>query len=116
LTGRNSWQLEEAANHICHFPSKFRTYPEALSRQGYFVGMTGKGWAPGKPGTMTGTPFQSRTLKPPTSGISNRDYAANFKDFLEARPAGRPWCFWYGGHEPHRGYEYGSGAAKGGTN
>src|SRR5438105_15494493 len=83
--------------------------------------MTGKGWGPGNPGLadgkpreLAGTPFQSRAAPPPTSGISSRDYAANFKDFLDARPAGRRWCFWYGGFEPHRGYEYGSGAAKGG--
>ena len=30
------------------------------------------------------------------------------------RPADQPWCFWYGSVEPHRGYEYGSGVAKGG--
>ena len=24
LTGRNSWQLKEAANHICYFPPEFR--------------------------------------------------------------------------------------------
>src|SRR5436190_8846501 len=121
LTGRNSWQLEEAANHVCFFPEKFATYPETLARHGYFVGMTGKGWGPGnagvvagKPRELTGKPFQSLTLKPPTSGISNRDYAANFKAFLYARPVGRRWCFWYGGQEPHRGYEFGSGVSKGG--
>ncbi|MBP9874440.1 MAG: sulfatase-like hydrolase/transferase, partial [Haliscomenobacter sp.] len=47
LTGRNSWQLEEAANHYRFFPSKFLTYVEALSHKGYFVGSTGKAWAPG---------------------------------------------------------------------
>ena len=26
----------------------------------------------------------------------------------------KPWCFWYGAIEPHRGYEFGSGVAKGG--
>jgi N-sulfoglucosamine sulfohydrolase len=26
LTGRNSWQLEEAANHIQFFPAKFKTW------------------------------------------------------------------------------------------
>src|SRR5690606_12425520 len=31
LTGRNSWQLEEAANHSPHFPEKFKTYAEALA-------------------------------------------------------------------------------------
>lgn len=121
ITGRNSWQLEAAANHICHFPAKFKTYAEALSENGYFVGYTAKGWAPGDPGQiegrprqLTGTPFNRRTLKPPTTGISPIDYAANFRDFLAARPAGKPFCFWYGGLEPHRGYEYGSGVAKGG--
>lgn len=43
LTGRNSWQLEEACNHWCYFPSKFRTWPEAFVQNGYHVGMTGKG-------------------------------------------------------------------------
>jgi len=38
LTGRNSWQLEAACNHICFFPTKFKTYCEALADHGYFVG------------------------------------------------------------------------------
>jgi N-sulfoglucosamine sulfohydrolase len=121
LTGRNSWQLEEAANHWCFFPAKFKVYTEALAEHGYQVGMTGKGWAPGiassaegKTRHLAGTPFQERTTRPPASGISNRDYAANFHDFLDSVDRGRPWCFWYGGHEPHRRYEYGSGIAKGG--
>ena len=48
LTGRNSWQLEAAANHWCYFPAKFKTYAEALAEHGYFVGFTGKGWGPGR--------------------------------------------------------------------
>jgi arylsulfatase A-like enzyme len=121
LTGRNTWQLKEACNHIPFFPPEFKTYAEALNDQGYFVGKTAKGWAPGvardknnKPRQLTGTPFDKRTAKPPAKGISNKDYAANFKDFLDARPDGQPWCFWYGCYEPHRRYEYGSGVAKGG--
>jgi arylsulfatase A-like enzyme len=121
LTGRNSWQLKAAANHWCYFPAEFKTYAEALSEQGYFVGMTAKGWAPGvaldangKPRQMAGKPFNQRTSKPPTTGINRNDYAGNFQDFLDAAPAGKPWCFWYGATEPHRGYEYGSGVAKGG--
>ena len=47
LTGRNSWQLEEATNHVPFFPTKFKTYAEALSENGYHVGFTAKGWAPG---------------------------------------------------------------------
>jgi len=121
LTGRNPWQLKAAANHWCYFPPEFKTYAEALGENGYFVGMTQKGWAPGvakdaagKLRQMAGQPFNKRKLKPPTTGISANDYAANFEDFLDAAPKGTPWCFWYGCVEPHRGYEYGSGAAKGG--
>ncbi len=121
LTGRNSWQLKAACNHIPYFPPEFKTYAESLGERGYFVGMTCKGWAPGvatnavgRPRQMAGLPFNRRTAKPPARGIGNNDYAANFADFLEATPRGQPWCFWYGAVEPHRGFEYGAGVAKGG--
>ncbi|MBI1373385.1 MAG: sulfatase-like hydrolase/transferase [Phycisphaera sp.] len=118
LTGRNSWQLEEAANHWCYFPEKFKVYTEALSDAGYFVGSTGKGWAPGKVvgnrGPLAGKPYQKQHAKPPTSGISSIDYASNFNDFLDDRPTDKPFCFWYGATEPHRGYEFQSGIKKGG--
>ena len=121
LTGRNSWQLKAACNHYCFFPPEFKTFPEALSENGYFVGMTAKGWAPGvatnaagQPRQMTGREFDDRKATPPTKGIAANDYAANFGDFLKAAPKGTPWCFWYGCREPHRRYEYGSGVAKGG--
>jgi len=121
LTGRNPWQLKAAANHSPHFPPEFKTYPEALDGLGYFTGATGKGWAPGvaktqngSPRQMTGRPFDRLSAPPPTRQIANNDYAGNFEAFLDAAPKGQPWCFWYGCHEPHRGYEAGSGAAKGG--
>jgi len=121
LTGRNPWQLKEAANHWCYFPPEFKTYAEALGEQGYYVGMTGKGWAPGvatnaagDPRQMAGKPFNERTLSPPTTQVDRNDYAANFHDFLKAAPAGQPWGFWFGCREPHRDYEFGSGVAKGG--
>jgi arylsulfatase A-like enzyme len=121
ITGRNTWQLEEAANHICHFPAKFKGWGEALAEHGWFVGHTMKGWGPGiandasgKTRQLTGAAFNKRKAAPPTPGISNNDYAANFTDFLDAAPKDAPWCFWYGAIEPHRGYEFGSGVAKGG--
>ena len=121
LTGRNSWQLEEACNHTPNFPAKFTSYVEALQEHGYFCGATGKTWSPGNPGMRNGQPrklagpgFSKRSAKPPARGISSNDYAANFQDFLDAKPEGQPWCFWYGATEPHRRYEYGSGVNKGG--
>lgn len=121
LTGRNSWQLKEAANHICYFPPEFKGWCEVLAENGWFVGHTVKGWGPGsandaqgKPRLMTGRAFNKRKAAPGTTGIGPADYAGNFVDFLEAAPKGQPWCFWVGCIEPHRGYEYGSGVAKGG--
>lgn len=121
LTGRNSWQLEEAANHSPYFPAKFATFVEVLGQHGYHTGYTAKGWAPGDPGTvagqarqLTGTPYNQRTTTPPTAAINSNDYAANFAEFLEQKPADQPFCFWYGSTEPHRGYAFGSGIAQGG--
>ena len=122
ITGRNPWQLKAAANHWSFFPPEFKSYQEALGEQGYFVGLTGKGWGPGvaknaagQNREMAGKPFDDKKLPAkPTKGISPADYAANFNAFLDAAPKNQPWSFWYGGHEPHRGYEYGSGVAKGG--
>ena len=121
LTGRNPWQLEAAANHIPYFPAKFKTYPEILSQNDYFVGMTEKGWAPGiavdengSPRQMAGRPFNARKLTPPTRHISTNNYTENFRDFLNAKPVDQPWCFWYGSIEPHRAYEANSGRLLGG--
>ena len=47
LTGRNSWQLKEAANHICYFPPEFKGWGEVLAEHGWKVGYTMKGWGPG---------------------------------------------------------------------
>ncbi len=121
LTGRNSWQLEEAGNHVGNFPKKFKSYVEELKDHGYVVGYTGKGWAPGNPGTidgkpreLTGTGYNQVKKERLTKWISSTDYATNFEHFLNDVPDGKSWCFWYGGHEPHRKYEYGSGIKKGG--
>ncbi len=119
LTGKQSFQLEEAADHNGIFPAKWRVYPDLLEDAGYHVGFTGKGWGPGsfERGGFTRNPagpeYASNRLTPPTKGISPKDYAQNFADFLKARKPGQPFCFWYGGHEPHRSYEPGSGLRAG---
>lgn len=120
LTGRNSWQLDAAANHVIYFPSKFKTYAETLAENGYKIGYTGKGYAPGKAlyadgssRQLLGPNYSKKQLIPPTKYISTNDYTANFKDFLSETDANSPWCFWIGFTEPHRFYEYGSGVKKG---
>lgn len=119
LTGRNSWQLEEACCHFGVFPKKWPVYPDLLEEAGYHVGFTGKGWGPGDfaaggfKRNPAGPAFNTKRLTPPLSGINAIDYAANFKDFLEKRAAGQPFCFWYGATEPHLPYETGSGVRAG---
>jgi len=119
LTGRHTWQIEEAGTHASSFPSKYVVFPDLLERAGYFVGYTGKGWGPGnwkiseRPRNPAGTEYAGRKIAPPFKNISNNDYAANFQDFLAKRPKGQPFYFWYGGQEPHRGYEKGSGLKSG---
>ncbi len=94
ITGRNPWQLKEAGNHWSVFPPEFKSYQEALGEQGYFVGMTGKGWGPGiakntagQNREMTGKSFEERKFPSKiTKGMSRTDYAGNFNDFLDAAP------------------------------
>ncbi|MCP3693097.1 MAG: sulfatase, partial [Planctomycetaceae bacterium] len=121
LTGRNSWQLEDACNHVCNFPPKFKSWIEALADHGYACGYTGKGWGPGiaknakgQHRLITGKAFTARKKNTGIRGISNNDYSSNFADFLKATPGDQPWCFWYGTTEPHRSYQYGVGVAKAG--
>jgi len=122
LTGRNSWQLEQAGNHMTFFPAKFGSWVELLEANGYSTGYTGKGWGPGfasdasgKPRKITGQAWQKQKAKPPARAISNNDYAGNFAEFLAAAKLDkdRPWAFWYGATEPHRGYENGVGRRMG---
>lgn len=120
ITGRNSWQLEEAANHWCNFPQKYVSFPEVLKKNGYETGFTGKGWGPGvamnadgSNRKLTGKQYNKIKHTPPTPEISPIDYSANFKEFLKERDASKPFCFWYGAKEPHRGYEFQSSLRSG---
>ncbi len=120
LTGRPIWQLEEAGTHSSLFPNKFKVYPDLLEGAGYHIGFTGKGWDPGnwRGGGWTRNPAgpeysDCKFDSVPWTGISPIDYAGNFEAFLAKRPESVPFCFWCGGHEPHRKYQEGSGGKSG---
>lgn len=115
LTGRYSWQLEEACNHNPTLSDRWQFFPYLLESDGYHIGYTGKGWGPGIwKGTNAGQskttdnpaghPWNQLKKKPPYKGINSIDYAANFEAFLNAQPKDSPFCFWLGTKEPHRGY------------
>lgn len=107
LTGRHFWELEQGAIIQAWLPVKFPTLPERLSAAGYLAGYTGKGWGPGvKEPTgaradPAGQSWNAARSTTPAKGTSNIDYAANFRQFLDAKPAGSPFFFWAGILEPH---------------
>lgn len=120
LTGRNTWQLEEAVCHGGIFPPKFVVYPDLLEANGYTVGLTGKGWGPGdfklegRTRNPAGPSFDKLTMPGvPASGIGKNDYSGNFAAFMGERDKSKPFCFWMGFVEPHRPYELGSGMKAG---
>ncbi|MCA9145576.1 MAG: sulfatase [Planctomycetales bacterium] len=118
LTGRNIWQLEHAGTHASSFATKYEVYQDRLEANGYFVGYTGKGWGPGnwkisgRTRNPAGNDFSAKKMESP-EGISNNDYAANFVEFLQQRPKGQPFSFWYGATEPHRTFKKGIGREHG---
>lgn len=48
ITGRNPWQLEDAANHQPYFPKKFKSVVEALGEHGLLYWFHGKGLGTGR--------------------------------------------------------------------
>ena len=110
LTGLFPWQIEEAGTHASSFPSRYVCYTDVLHEAGYQVGYTGKGWGPGdwkvsgRTQNPAGPEYNRHRLEPPVKGISDIDYSANFRAFLDSLPSDQPFCFWYGANEPHRPY------------
>jgi arylsulfatase A-like enzyme len=92
LTGQETHRLGEAASLYGPLSPEIPRYTMLLEKAGYFVGFTGKGWGPGtSPG---GNP----------AGRQYKDFAA----FLAARPKDKPFCFWFGSHDPHVPWDRGA--------
>lgn len=118
LTGRHCWQLEHAGTHASQFSPKYVSYPELLAKAGYHVGYTGKPWGPGsieasgRTENPAGPVYEGKFVDSP-AGISRKDYSGNFADFMSAKKDDQPFCFWFGGHEPHRKFKKGIGLEQG---
>jgi len=119
LTGMPFYRLKEASMNHTPWPSGLTVYPDMLASAGYHVGFTGKGCAPtnwkaaGRKTNPAGVEYNKRVHQSGSKGISNTDYAGNFQDFLKERPQGSPFCFWYGGRDPHRVFKEGIGLREG---
>lgn len=93
LTSKYPHQLQQGGNLHGTLPIKYDNYASILAQNGYRVGLSGKGWAPGdyKPGGYKQNP----------AGKSYKSFEAFMKD----QPADQPFCFWLGSHDPHRPYK-----------
>lgn len=47
ISGQDIWRVIEAGILFGSIPKDLKIYPHMLSKAGYHVGYTGKGWAPG---------------------------------------------------------------------
>ncbi|MFU8893265.1 MAG: sulfatase [Luteolibacter sp.] len=89
--------MGDGANLWSEFPADLPVYPGLLAdKAGYFTGHTRKGWGPGR--------AAGRDVPPAGPAFDN------FKEFLDQRPEGQPFCFWFGSRDPHRSAR-GNGAA-----
>ena len=97
LTGQYPHRLEQGGQLHGFLPKKYPNYVDILENSGYEVGLTSKGWGPGRfvEGGYTRNP----------AGPVFKSFAT----FLEKAPVDKPFCFWLGSQDPHRPYEKGSG-------
>jgi len=103
------------------------SYPLLLKDDGYHIGHTYKVWGPGTPRNAPygGNEFAYNKSGGKFNGFSqfvNRakdrkaakqqlldEVRGNFRDFLAKRPAGKPYCYWFGPTNCHRKWIKGSG-------
>ena len=101
LTGQDIWRVGEGGQLFGTLPAKYPAYPDLLAESGYFVGYIDKGWAPGN--------VQAGGRTSNAAGPKFKSFA----EFLAKAPKDKPWCFWFGSRDPHRGYKKGSGVRAG---
>lgn len=109
------------------------SYPLMLRDAGYHIGKMYKVWGPGEPhdAPYGGQTYAYEAAGAGMNGFSKMVMAAvgrgksveesknavyqqvltNFRTFLDKRPAGAPFCFWYGPRNTHRKWAKGSGKA-----
>lgn len=91
LTGQMPHRLRNAINLSSDWLDIPPLYTDLLSENGFHVGFTGKGWAPGK--------HSGREINPAGKQFENFDH------FLSERKNDQPFCFWFGSGNPHRPYD-----------
>lgn len=91
LTGQETHRLGAAANLYGPLALSHPRYTASLEASGYFTGYSGKAWGPGQPPAGP-------------DGVRRNPVGNPFPDFdgfLRDCPSEKPFCFWFGSHDPH---------------
>lgn len=134
LSGQYFWRTGRGAIlQGAVWDSRIPSYPLLLRDAGYHIGETYKVWSPGTPVDapygagkhaferagrrfnqfsqhVTQMVEQGRPLEEAKQELFD-EVRGNFRDFLKARPAGKPFCYWFGPTNVHRTWVKGSGKA-----
>ncbi|MEM8670053.1 MAG: sulfatase [Planctomycetota bacterium] len=100
LTGQQFFRLGAGANLYGSLDVKHPTFVRLLQQAGYETGHWRKAWGPGN--------FRKGGYETHPCGQQQ-----SFSDFMKNRDAGKPFCFWFGTSDPHRGYKKGTGRKSG---
>lgn len=132
LSGQYFWRTGRGAIlRGAVWDDKIPTYPLLLRDGGYHIGKTFKVWSPGTPADAPYggnqyayqkaggrfNNFSENVTQMIAEGKSSdaakeelyTETKQNFADFLAARPAGTPFCYWFGPTNVHRTWVKGSG-------
>lgn len=130
LSGQHFWRTGRGAilQGAIWDPS-IPSYPLILQDAGYHIGHTFKVWSPGTPADApygaqaTGYNSAGRKFNSFSQQVSNskngkydeikqrlyEEVRGNFRSFLDKRPKGSPFCYWFGPTNVHRKWTRGSG-------
>ncbi len=131
LSGQYFWQTGMGAILAgARWDESIPTYPLEFEKAGYHIGYTYKVWSPGETRNApygaertayesAGTRFSQFSFRATERAEEVGVEAAkeelydetrqNFNAFLEARPEGAPFCYWWGPTNTHRKWQKGSG-------
>ena len=111
LTGQDVYRLREGGILTGILWDVYPLFPKILAENGYNVGATGKRYWPrtrdveGAVDEPIGSIYDMHRYDSVPVGVSKNHYSANFKQFLDENPEGKPFFFWVGIGEPHRPFE-----------
>lgn len=100
LTGKYPHRLGEGVNLVGKLDYSITTYVKDFRKAGYKVAFERKGWAPGD--------YLKMGYKENPCGDS-----LSLDNVLKDLKPDQPFFYWWGTHDPHRNFDYGSGAASG---